>query len=168
MNRQNKPLKYIGYSIVCEEVPDEVSLAFNISGCTHHCDGCHSKYLWKYEGRYLVNDIKDIMIYNNNLITCVCFLGGEQNIQELYELCKSIKENYSLKTCIYTGCETIELFNKFIENKCLNYLKIGKYKKKYGGLNNINTNQKMYKIKYENGNTIMTDITYMFNKKEYI
>ena len=53
-----KKLKYNGYSIVMQEVPNEVSLAINISGCPHKCEGCHSKYLWEYDGEYLIDDIE--------------------------------------------------------------------------------------------------------------
>ena len=49
-------LKYLGYSIVFQEVPDEVTLAINISGCPHKCEGCHSKYLWEYDGHYVSDD----------------------------------------------------------------------------------------------------------------
>ena len=46
-------LKYINYDIVFQEVPNEISLVFNISGCPHKCEGCHSKYLWEYTGNLI-------------------------------------------------------------------------------------------------------------------
>ena len=54
-------LKYLGYSIVFQEVPNEVSLAVNISGCPHKCEGCHSKYLWEYDGNYISDDIDNLI-----------------------------------------------------------------------------------------------------------
>ena len=40
-------LKYVNSSVVFQEIPDEVTLAINISNCPCHCPGCHSKYLWE-------------------------------------------------------------------------------------------------------------------------
>ena len=87
-----KPLKYISYAIIFQEVPNEITLAFNISGCPHHCEGCHSQYLWDYEGDNLlpINMINVINKYKN-YITCVCFMGGDQNIEELTEALKTCK-----------------------------------------------------------------------------
>ena len=157
--QEKKPLKYLGYAIVCEEVPDEISLAFNISGCEYRCEGCHSKYLWNYDGNYLSDDIDGLLRKYNGLITCVCFLGGDQNIDELTELCKITKDN-NLKTCIYSGADSVILFSDLISNNLLDYLKIGRFIAESGGLNNVNTNQVMYK----NDNGTLEDITYRFRK----
>ena len=35
-------LKYVNTGIVFQEIPDEVTLAVNISGCPCRCHGCHS------------------------------------------------------------------------------------------------------------------------------
>ena len=151
-------LKYVNYAIVLEEVPDEISLAINISGCPYKCQGCHSQYLWEYIGDYLSDNLNKIIEPYKDYITCICLMGGDQNIIELYEICKRIKEEYGLKICIYTGHNTGDIFAKFIADGLLNYLKIGSYISELGGLNNPNTNQKMFKI--ENG--IIKDITKKF------
>ena len=156
---EKKPLKYIGYAVVCAEVPDEISIAFNISGCEHKCHGCHSKYLWEYKGEYLKDDLMNIVSKYNELITCVCFLGGDQNIEELSESCQIIKD-INLKTCIYSGYDSIEPFKHLIENNLIDYLKIGSFKIEYGSLNVSGTNQVMYKIK----DGTLEDITYKFQK----
>lgn len=151
-------LKYVNYAIVLEEVPDEISLAINISGCIYKCKGCHSQYLWEYTGNYLKEDIEKIINPYKDYITCVCFMGGDQNIIELYEICELIKNKYNLKICIYSGHRAGDVFAKFVANKLIDYLKTGAYISELGGLNNPNTNQKMFKI--ENG--IMKDITKKF------
>ena len=38
-------LKYVDAKVVFAEVPDEVTLAINISNCPCQCKGCHSSYL---------------------------------------------------------------------------------------------------------------------------
>ena len=40
-------LKYVNTDVVFQEIPDEVTLAINISNCPCHCPGCHSRYLWE-------------------------------------------------------------------------------------------------------------------------
>ena len=151
-------LKYVNYGIVLEEVPDEISLAINISGCPYKCEGCHSKYLWEYTGNYLEEDLDKIIEPYKEYITCICLMGGDQNIFELYKICELIKNKYNLKICIYSGNNTRDIFTKFIANELLDYLKIGSYIRELGGLNNPATNQKMYKIE----NKTMKDITKKF------
>ena len=90
-------LKYTHYDIVFQEVPNEITLVFNISGCPHKCEGCHSQYLWDYIGNYVTDDMEEIIKKYNNLITCVCFMGGDQNLNELTELLFKIKYIYHLK-----------------------------------------------------------------------
>ncbi len=158
----NRPLKYQGYAIVLQEVPDEITLAFNISGCPHHCEGCHSQNLWEYKGNILKDEIKSVIDQYKEYITCVCFMGGDQNISELKELCKLIKDDYGLKTCIYSGEDTINKFKIFIDECLLDYLKIGRYNKMLGGLDCEYTNQKMCEIK----NNQIQDITYRFQRKK--
>lgn len=154
-------LKYCSYDIVFQEVPNETSLVFNISGCPHKCEGCHSKYLWDYVGNYVKNDYLKIIDRYNTFVTCVCFMGGDQNIEELYLFIKSIKEKYpSLKTCIYSGLQSITSFTDLINDDIIDYLKIGPYIKEYGGLDSEKTNQKFYRIK----NKEFEDLTHLFRK----
>ena len=156
-------LKYLGYSIVFQEVPDEVTLAINISGCPHKCEGCHSKYLWEYEGNYISDDLEDLIKKYDGLITCVCFMGGDQNQTELTDLLTHIK-NKGLKTALYTGLGSIiYLHSKILAN--LDYCKIGWYDSSRGGLDNPNTNQQMYK---KNKNQAWNDITYKFWKEDKV
>lgn len=145
-DQHNLGLKYQGYAIVFQEVPDEVTLAFNISGCQYKCVGCHSKHLWEYKGRYVLDDIDDILSKNKDYITCVCFMGGDQNIKELYKLCKIVKKVYGLKVCIYSGADNIIPFDDLLNEELIDYLKVGKYDHSKGGLDKVTTNQKMYKV----------------------
>ena len=140
-----KKLKYLNYSIVMQEVPNEVSLAINISGCPHRCEGCHSKELWEYIGAYLTDDIDALLEEYGDLISCVCFMGGDQNLKEL-EYCVDKVRDKQLKTCLYTGTDNINLINKSIIQK-LDYIKVGRYIEELGGLKSKTTNQRMYDLK---------------------
>ena len=153
-------LKYLGYSIVFQEVPDEVTLAINISGCPHRCEGCHSTYLWEYEGDYISNDLNNLIEKYKGLITCVCFMGGDQNQIELLDLLK-IVQKHKLKTALYTGLDFLSNLN--IRILCnLNYCKLGHYDDKLGGLDKPTTNQRMLRWNYLMGQ--WDDITYRFQK----
>ena len=156
-----KKLKYNGYSIVMQEVPNEVSLAINISGCPHRCEGCHSEYLWRYEGDYISDDLETIIQKYKDLITCVCFMGGDQNPYELSDLLNKV-HGYGLKTALYTGEDSLQhIAIRILSN--LDYCKIGHYNKTLGGLNNKNTNQKM--LLWNKQEKKWEDITYLFQKR---
>lgn len=140
-----KRLKYKGYSIVMQEVPNEISLAINVSGCPHMCEGCHSTYLWDYDGNYLIDDIDKLLNQYSDLISCVCFMGGDQNQNDLL-YCIDKVNSQGLKICLYTGINDINLISKDIIEK-LDYIKIGRYVEKLGGLDKKTTNQHFYDLK---------------------
>lgn len=139
-----KKLKYNGYSVVMQEVPNEISLAINISGCPYKCKGCHSQYLWGYTGNYLTYEIDDLLDKYKGLISCVCFMGGDQNQDELLSCLQKVKER-NLKTCLYTGNDNIDSISKEVI-KNLDYIKIGRYVEELGGLSCKTTNQKMFDL----------------------
>ena len=153
-------LKYLGYSIVFQEVPDEVTLTINISGCPHKCEGCHSKYLWEYEGGFISDDLEWLIGHYKDLITCVCFMGGDQNISELINLSLIVKR-HNLKVALYSGADDNDMY---VYPWCqhFDYVKVGHYNQALGGLDHKTTNQKMYK----NINGNWEDITYKFWKED--
>lgn len=153
-------LKYTHYDIVFQEVPNEVSLVINISGCPHKCEGCHSKYLWDYVGNYLAEDIDNIIQKYKGLTTCICFMGGDQNLEELTELLFKVKYKHQLKTCVYSGVDDIQVFDNTLQY--LDYLKIGKFNLKFGGLDKQTTNQRFYRIE----KCKLEDITNVFWKQK--
>ena len=154
-------LKYIGYAVVFAEVPDEVSLAINISGCRRRCAGCHSQYLWEYSGDYVSDDLDSLINKYDGMITCVCFMGGEQNMNELCELLEKVKAQ-GLKTCVYSGSDDIDEFAKCLDNDLLDYLKIGSYDDRLGGLDKETTNQKMFAV---DSGGVLRNITYKMRRK---
>lgn len=161
-------LKYYNYDIVFQEVPDETSLALNITGCPNHCDGCHSPWLWEDIGEilcgYSKDNIDDYFVGLDSIvnkyassITCVCFMGGDQSPEDIELMALHIKKNFpNIKTAWYSGREEVT-----IDLRCLDYLKIGPYIAKYGGLRSKTTNQKLYKVlKSPNGNFELKAITF--------
>lgn len=151
-------LKYLGYSVVFQEVPNEVSLAINVSGCPYKCRGCHSKFLWEDRGDVLVEHLNSLIEHYKGLISCVCFMGGDQNTDDLMT-CIGIVKEHGLKTCLYTGLDEMGILLPNILDS-LDYIKVGRYIEELGGLDSDKTNQRFYKK--ENGT--FNDITYMFKK----
>lgn len=149
-------LKYLNTQVTFSEVPNEISLCINITNCLYSCKGCHSPQLRLDIGSKLNIDILDRLIKANEGITCVCFLGGDIDIDELNSLAKFAQEQH-LKVCWYTGNAVIP---NTINRDYFDYIKYGPYIEKFGPLNSKTTNQKF--LKKEGTNWI--DITNMFHK----
>lgn len=160
MEKQMKKqtLKYVDEMICFQEVPDETTLSFSISNCPHHCPGCHSSYLAEDIGIPLKDALPEKIRFHDGLITCVLFMGGDDPAQ-LEDLlwCANYCKDKGYKIALYSGAEQVpECIWKIFD-----YVKIGPYKQELGGLDNKNTNQKIYK-KQDNE---WIDITYKFWKK---
>ncbi len=83
-------LKYVNTGIVFQEIPDEVTLAINISGCPCRCPGCHSQYLWEDIGMPLTTDAIDEFVEKNGKdITCIAFMGGDAEPRRINRLATS-------------------------------------------------------------------------------
>lgn len=158
-------IKYVDTLVGFAEVPSEISLCINISGCIIQCKDCHSKHLWEDIGEPLDVPTLQNLLDNNKGITCVCILGGH-DFTALNELFKYVKEQ-GLKTCWYTGYDCIP---KDINLAYLDYIKIGHYDGH--PLNDPKTNQKFYIIESEHIDGKITkfkrleDITYVFWKSD--
>jgi anaerobic ribonucleoside-triphosphate reductase activating protein len=143
-------LKFVSYDIVFQEVPDEVTLAINISGCPNHCKGCHSPYLMEDIGERLSCEVlAGLLMKYKESITCVCFMGGDSAPVAVDEFAAFVKRFTSnkVKTAWYSGS------NHFPENCTLenfNYIKLGPYIERLGGLDSPNTNQHFFKIDNNN------------------
>lgn len=154
-------LKYANFDIVFQEVPDEVTLAINISNCPNQCVGCHSQYLWKDVGYVLDKDSLDELVekYHSG-ITCVCFMGGDAEPYDVANLAMHIKNKYKdMKTAWYSGKN--ELPDAF-HAETFDYIKTGRYEAALGALDSRTTNQRMIK-RLADGR--VKDITSRFQKQ---
>lgn len=138
-------LKYTTSEVTFREVPDEITLCINISGCPIHCPDCHSKELWQDIGEELTEEKLCSLIEENKGITCVCFLGGDNDYKYVIALSLIIKSRYpDLHTAWYSGRDNI--YKDWCALGSFNYVKTGPYIKEYGPLDNPNTNQRLFKI----------------------
>ena len=155
-------LKYQGCAVVFQEVPDEITLAFNIAGCPWHCEGCHSPNLWNDVGMSLIDNYAR-EIENHPGISCVCFMGGDWDLDEIITLGKWIRTHYDLKTCLYMGPAYADMHTMLSDMYgAFDYIKTGWYMQGKGPLSSPTTNQRFYKI---NEDRTVEDLTWRFQKK---
>ena len=153
-------LKYVDTKVVFAEIPDEITLAINISGCPCNCKGCHSSYLAEDIGEPLDLQHLTNLIDSNKGITCVGLMGGDANPSEVDDIAQDIKEYYpELKVAWYSGRQEL---SKEIELENFNYIKLGPYIKDKGPLNCRTTNQVMLEIDVIQGKVFKKDITAKF------
>lgn len=149
-------VKYVSYNIVFQEIPDEVTLAITISNCPNSCKGCHSPQLREDIGDVLTETVLAGLIEKYcHAITCVCFMGGDSEVDSVQQLARFVHESSPLKTAWYSGRKELPKNNTFFD-----YVKLGAYIEKLGGLSSKSTNQRLYKIV---ANRPIEDITSKFN-----
>ncbi len=155
-------LRYYNTDVVFQEIPDEVTLAVNISGCPCRCPGCHSKFLWSDTGTVLSEEeIDSLMDEFGNDVSCVCFMGGDAEPGRVDSLAAYLRRAYpGKKTGWYTGRTII---SGKIDRRNFDYIKVGPYIAHLGALNRETTNQRLYRLDAATGE--MTDITFRFWKK---
>ena len=154
-------LKYVNTGIVFQEIPDEVTLAINISNCPCHCPGCHSHYLWEDIGLPLNTDAIDAFIseYGRN-ITCIAFMGGDGDPKGVDMLVQYIHEEHpQYKVAWYSGRVRI---TSAVNKSDFDYIKVGPYLKHLGPLKQPTTNQRLYR---QNDTGEFEDITSRFWRK---
>lgn len=154
-------LKYLNTQVTFAEVPDEITLCINITGCKNGCKNCHSSYLAQDIGERLsFRSLHELITEKNKGISCVAFMGGDSDPSRINTLASFLRaHHYPVKIAWYSGRQelsnSIDLFN-------FDYIKLGPYKEEFGPLNSRTTNQRFYKV---NGRELV-DITSKFWKHE--
>ena len=151
-------LKYVNTGIVFQEIPDEVTLAINISNCPCRCPGCHSRYLWENIGLPLdTAAIDDFVEQYGTDITCIAFMGGDGDPRGVGQLAEYIHEEHpQFHVAWYSGRIRIP---SVVSVTDFDYIKIGPYIRHLGPLKEPTTNQRLYRIQPDGQ---MVDITERF------
>lgn len=155
-------LRLASYDIVFQEIPGEVTLALNLSGCPNRCPGCHSPHLQGNAGEALDEGLLSGLLDGYaSAVTCVCFMGGDGDPAEVGRLSLYIKERTDgrLKTGWYSGRPTLP---PGFPAASLDYLKLGPYVESMGGLDSPATNQRLYRV----CDGALVDITAKMRKKQ--
>lgn len=145
--------------VTFEELPTEVTLSLSISGCQNRCVGCHSAELRGDIGTELTDELLDSLIIKNKGVSAVLLLGEGKDKQRLLKLAERVRNHWKLRVALYSGRDEVEddIYDAF------DYVKIGGYDSRFGPLNNVNTNQRLYQV--IDGNR--KDITFLFWKNKH-
>ena len=152
-------LKLASYDIVFAEIPGEVTLALNLSGCPNRCEGCHSPWLQEDSGEPLTDSLLDTLLHDyGDSVTCVAFMGGDADPDNVVRMARHIRETTNLKTAWYSGRNSmpdIEIAatlseiphdERALASMPFDYIKLGPYIASLGGLDSPATNQQLYHI----------------------
>ncbi|MDR2886227.1 MAG: anaerobic ribonucleoside-triphosphate reductase activating protein [Rikenellaceae bacterium] len=163
-------LRLASYDIVFQEIPGEVTLALNLAGCPNGCPGCHSPHLQQDTGEELDEALlAGLLDRYGTAVTCVCFMGGDGDPAEVQRLALLVQQwgggetgkdtsgGKKLKTGWYSGRGTLPAG---FDAGCTDYIKLGPYVERLGGLDSPTTNQRLYRV--EGGG--LTDITPLMRK----
>ena len=139
-------LKYTDTAVVFQEIPDEVTLAVNLSGCPCRCPGCHSKHLWGDGGEALTDEAVDRLLDSHKgHVTCLALMGGDAAPAEVDSLFARLRERRKgIHTAWYSGRS---LLSKEMNLCHLDYLKLGPYLAHLGPLKKPTTNQRLYRVR---------------------
>lgn len=154
-------IRYVNTEVVFQEIPDETTLAINLSGCPCRCPGCHSSYLWDDIGEPLTAEALEALIQaNDGMVTCVSLMGGDADPAAVDQLAQWLRHHHpDIKTAWYSG--RIRLA-RGIDKNHFDYIKLGPYIRHLGALKEKTTNQRLYKRVAEDR---FEDITYRFWNK---
>lgn len=158
-------MKFVDTKVVFREVPEELALAINISGCPVKCPGCHSSYLAQDIGEILDTKSLASLIDANPGISCVSFMGGDADPDYLKVLIGWMRENHpSVKVCWYSG-RTLENAESYGMPDVLDFIKVGPFTDECGPLDSETTNQRFYQIQHSPEGNVLTDWTAKFRKR---
>lgn len=137
-------MRYLRKGIAFQEVPGEICLFYEMSGCPIKCPGCHSAELWNATNGTIIslNEVtQDLAVYGQD-ISCILFMGGDWNT-EFPSLLRDISSITSLNIALYTGS------NEVSEEVAINlrFLKVGPYVESLGPLSSPTTNQRFFDLK---------------------
>lgn len=152
--------KFHNFDIVFQEIPDETTLAINITGCPFRCEGCHSPHLREDIGEPLDQEaLRAIWERYGQGVTCVCLMGGDADPAEVQRLSIFIRSEFGVRTGWYSGADEI---SPLIDVRNFDYIKIGGFRRDKGGLKHETTNQRLYAVRHDG---TLHDMTPLFHRK---
>ena len=152
-------LKFYNFDIVFQEIPDETTLAVNITGCPFRCEGCHSPHLREDIGEPLTEEALLTLSTRYAGVTCIALMGGDADPAAVAALAAYVRRELKLKSAWYSGAEAIP---EGIDRTNFDYIKVGPYRAEYGTLKDPGTNQRLYAVARDGA---LTDITDRFRQR---
>lgn len=154
-------VKYHNFDVVFAEIPDEVTLAINLTGCPNRCPGCHSPHLSADGGRPLDDgELLALLAHYGRSVTCLCFMGGDAEPQEVARLAGVARQAFpGLRVGWYSGRDRLP---EGVEPQVFDYIKLGRWIEERGPLSAPATNQRLYRVARDG---TLTDMTQRFRRR---
>ena len=154
-------VRYHNFDVVFAEIPDETTLAINITGCPNRCPGCHSPHLQRDAGRPLDDaELRALLGRYGESVTCVCFMGGDASPHEIARLARLVRqERTALRTAWYSGRADLP---EGCDAAAFGYVKLGPWIERLGPLTAPTTNQRLYRLSDDG---TLHDITERFRRR---
>jgi len=154
-------VRFHNFDVVFAEIPDQTTLAINITGCPNRCPGCHSPHLMADAGEVLDDEALRLLLERyGGSVTCVCFMGGDADPFEIARLAGVVRQTVpSLKTGWYSGRPELPAG---LAPQSFDFIKLGGWIEALGPLSSPTTNQRLYRVSSDG---TMEDITCLFRKR---
>lgn len=145
----------VDYGITFAEVPEKCAVFLELGDCKQYCKGCHTPELckpMKDEDCWAIEDCVDIVnSYIEDGANAIVVLGGTDchsyTLESLQCLLEALGE--CAPVCLYSGSDDKNKMLDFARDSGCTYVKVGSYKEECGGLQQPTTNQRFYKLEYE-------------------
>lgn len=154
-------VKYHNFDVVFAELPGEVTLAINLTGCPNRCPGCHSPHLRADAGRVLDEpELRALLGRYGSSVTCLCLMGGDAEPSQVARLAGVARQAMPhLRVGWYSGRDRLP---EGIAPQAFDYIKLGGWVEALGPLSSPATNQRMYRVGADGA---LTDITERFRRR---
>ncbi len=153
-------LKFTDTKIVFQEIPDQITLAINISGCPCACEGCHSSYLAEDVGEDLSVEALGELLKRNDSISCLSFMGGDREPSHISRLAAAVRDLApGIMVAWYSGRDQL---SQEVDLQNFDFVKIGSYQSDRGALDSPSTNQRLYRV--DRATQQLIDITYKMQR----
>ena len=102
---------------------DGLRVVLWLSGCSHHCKGCQNPQTWNPDNGIPFDEKAKKELFEElekDYISGITFTGGDplykDNLNEVLNLCKEVKEKFTNKTIwLYSGYSLEDIINKLNE-----------------------------------------------------
>ncbi|WP_418981825.1 anaerobic ribonucleoside-triphosphate reductase activating protein [Alistipes sp.] len=154
-------VRYYNFDIVFAEIPGEVTLAINLTGCPNRCPGCHSPHLQADAGRVLdERELAELLGRYGRSVTCVCLMGGDAAPLAVAALAAFVRRSQpALRVGWYSGRSALP---EGFPPETFDYIKLGGWVEALGPLTAPTTNQRLYRVDRSGA---MEDITALFRRR---
>lgn len=161
MTPRSEVVRYYNFDVVFAEIPEETTLAINITNCPNSCPGCHSPHLKADAGQVLDREeLRTLLARYGRSVTCVCFMGGDAAPHTIAALAGLVRQEMPvLRVGWYSGREELP---RGLAPEAFDYIKLGGWVEALGPLNAPTTNQRLYRVGPDGA---MEDITERFRNR---